>query len=65
MGSKGNTCEMKPVDIYCRDMGNVGVIVSVFSAENKLLAQVTNTPLLKDRGKTSFQVSQFWMRDNP
>ena len=37
-----------------------GVIVSVFSSEDKLLGQVTSANVLKDRGKTGFELPNAW-----
>jgi hypothetical protein len=39
----------------------VGAIVSVFSAEDKLLAQVTSSIGIKDRAKTTFEMPTAWL----
>ena len=76
VGSKPIACEMKPADlpfavghryvgldsISYREGFFVGVIVSVFSADDKLLAQVTSNTLgLKDRAKTTFGMPAPWV----
>lgn len=75
VGSKTFTCEMKPADlpfatlyryvglnyVSYREGYFVGAIVSVFSAEDKLLAQVTSSIGIKDRAKTTFEMPTAWL----
>lgn len=39
----------------------VGVVVTVFSAEDKLLAQSASSPSLRDKGKTAFERPSQWV----
>lgn len=75
VGSKSFTCEMKPADLpfatlyryvgfnaaSYREGSFVGAIVSVFSAEDKLLAQVTSSIGIKDRARTTFEMPATWL----
>lgn len=75
LGAKSITCEFKPMDLpYAssyryrggryvedRDGTGAGVIVSVFSPDDKLLAQVTSANPIKDKGKTAFDLPDTWM----
>ena len=75
LGAKSIICEMKPMDLpyaytYHYRGGNfveeregafVGVVVDVFSPEDKLIGQVASANVLKDRGKTAFELPNAWM----
>ena len=75
LGAKNITCEMKPADLAFaytyhyrgastteeREGAFLGVIVSVFSPDDKLLGQVTSANTLKDRGRSAFEVPAFWL----
>jgi hypothetical protein len=43
-----------------REASFVGVVVSAFSADDKLIAQVVSFPGLKDRGRTTFEAPANW-----
>lgn len=74
LGVKGTSCEMKLTDLpfaytYRYRGGNfvedregafVGVVISVFSTEDKLLGQVSSATALKDKGKTAFELPKNW-----
>ena len=75
LNAKCVICEMQPVElpaIYTkhhkkdkvedRDDAFLGAVVSVFSPDEKLLAQVISVPLLKDRAKTVFELPDRWVR---
>ena len=75
LGAKSVICEMKPMDLpyaytYHYRGGNfveeregafVGVVVDVFSPEDRLIGQVASANVLKDRGKTVFELPNAWM----
>ena len=58
LGAKGVTCEMKGQEL---GVSVPAVIVSVFSAEDKLLAQVASSSAVKDRGRTTFDLPSAWL----
>jgi len=76
VGAKNTICEMKPVELSGNNnifrvrgetivMGGregpfAGVVVSAFSADDKLLTQVTSFPALKDKGRATFDVPPQW-----
>jgi len=43
-----------------REGAFVGVVVSAFASDDKLLAQVTSFPTLKDKGRTTFEAPSQW-----
>jgi len=75
LSPKGTICEMKPSDpifpssyhwkganwVQNREGSFLGMVVSVFSADDKLLGQVCSSALLKDRGRTTFDLPDTWM----
>ena len=74
VSSRQTTCEMKPAELPVvnivhirggniftdRDSPFCGVVVSVFTADDKLIGQVTSAPTLKDRGHTAFELPPEW-----
>ena len=74
VGAKHATCELKPVDLTYtvryrgfgsfsedRDGNLVGVVVSAFSADDKLLGQVMSNATLKEKGRTTFERPPDWV----
>ena len=75
MSPKGTICEMKPSEpifpssyhwkganwVQNREGTFLGMVVSVFSSDDKLLGQVCSSTLLKDRGRTTFDLPDTWM----
>lgn len=75
VAAKHATCEMKPADLpYAytvhfrnysvsedREGNFVGVVVSVFSADDKLLGQAMSNATLKDKGKAAFDLPPEWL----
>lgn len=76
LDNKGSTCEMKTEELpyasnymynyrsgssyMVREGTFLGVVVSVFSSDDKLIGQVTSVNMLKDRGKTAFELPSTW-----
>lgn len=75
LATKGFTCELKPAELpggYSyrfrgggfmedRDGAFQGVVVSVFSLDDKLLGQVASASMLKDRARTAFELPPSWL----
>ncbi|MFZ4395310.1 MAG: hypothetical protein ACOYOU_06740 [Kiritimatiellia bacterium] len=76
LDAKGSTCEMKTEElpyasnyVYNNRSGSshmiregtfLGVVVSVFSSDDKMIGQVTSVNMLKERGKTAFELPIAW-----
>ena len=75
LSSKGTTCEMKPSDplfpsvmrfrngslVQEREGSFLGVVVTVFSSDDKLLGQVSSSTSVKDHGRTTFELPDTWL----
>lgn len=75
LSSKGTTCEMKPSDplfpsvmrfrngsfVQEREGSFLGVVVTVFSSDDKLLGQVSSSTAVKDHGRTTFELPDAWL----